>query len=439
VPRIRRFKVLDQLERGATPVPGKGRVLPIVFPDRETFRRQYEENISNGGVFVATDEFYAPGERVRIRLDLDFCAESMSLAADVVQWFGPDTIEAGGVPGVALKLVPDLATIRVRLGPLATGGRIAAVESAAPDVGERRSAPRSEARVRAVLHFGDGEQCEGWSRDLSTGGALVSTLAHAPCVDEEVEVTLRLRAMREIDVLDDEHSIPEMTIPGVVRRQLEGEGGQVLAVGVQFLPPPDRAEEMLDFLCVLKSTEQIRRPAEVSGSIEVLPVPDLVQSLARSTHEGTLTLLRGGELGMIMFRDGRICGASLGAVGGRKAIVRMLMWEDGRFEFESTLPSGLPSGEGDPIEWVLMEGLRLVDEMRRPGRPCFDLLSRMRLTKQGARESGEDFDKLDSALIELARVNTSLHRVVDAIAEPDPEIYDRIAELLSLELIKLDR
>jgi hypothetical protein len=61
--------------------------------------------------------------------------------------------------------------------------------------------------------------------------------------------------------------------------------------------------------------------------------------------EGTLTLMRGSEEGYVTIDHGLLC-AQLGDLQGRDALLAMLAWREGSFEFEALLEDGLVSGEG---------------------------------------------------------------------------------------------
>ena len=74
----------------------------------------------------------------------------------------------------------------------------------------------------------------------------------------------------------------------------------------------------------------------------------------------------------------------------------------------------------------------------RPGRAHFDPLARLVLPPVRRDAEEADLDKLDSAILDLATASLPVHRVVDTIPEPDPEIYERLAELIALDLVRLE-
>ena len=105
----------------------------------------------------------------------------------------------------------------------------------------------------------------------------------------------------------------------------------------------------------------------MSGVIEEIPLPDLLQLLSTSRKSGVLTVSTQGAVGRIYLRQGQIYFAAINedfAVSPHKAIFRMLTWTAGHFELE-------PGGEirvmeeiQESTEAILMEGMRQLDELR---------------------------------------------------------------------------
>lgn len=105
----------------------------------------------------------------------------------------------------------------------------------------------------------------------------------------------------------------------------------------------------------------------MSGVIEEIPLPDLLQLLSTSRKSGVLSVSTSGAVGRIYLRQGQIYFAAINedfAVSPHKAIFRMLTWTAGTFELE-------PGGEirvmeeiQESTEGILMEGMRQLDELR---------------------------------------------------------------------------
>jgi hypothetical protein len=107
----------------------------------------------------------------------------------------------------------------------------------------------------------------------------------------------------------------------------------------------------------------------VAGSIEEIPLPDILQLFAASRKTGLLVVRGTGDRrARLHIENGRIVHASLenaAQIGSRKALLRVLRWKSGTFELRpaKTVPQG--DRLTDTIEHLLMDGLRELDEIER--------------------------------------------------------------------------
>ncbi len=99
------------------------------------------------------------------------------------------------------------------------------------------------------------------------------------------------------------------------------------------------------------------------GSIQELPVPDIIQLVSVSGKTGMFMLVRGGERGYIYLRNGRIVHAELGNLKGEEAVYALAIWSSGDFQFS-------PGRENETITIektntsLLMEAARRLDEWK---------------------------------------------------------------------------
>jgi hypothetical protein len=109
-------------------------------------------------------------------------------------------------------------------------------------------------------------------------------------------------------------------------------------------------------------------PKSMSGSIEEIPLPDLIQLLSTSRKSGVLLVRTDHSAGRLFLRKGQIYFANLegnDSVPSRKAIVRMLSWTAGSFELEPPDESPVAEELEESTEALLMEGMRQLDEYNR--------------------------------------------------------------------------
>ena len=110
-----------------------------------------------------------------------------------------------------------------------------------------------------------------------------------------------------------------------------------------------------------------KRPVtkSMSGSIEEIPLPDLLQLLSTSRKSGVLVVRSDLGVGKIYLRKGQIYFASIDDsfnTGPRKAMYRMLAWTQGFFDLEPPDERAVLEELQDSTEGLLMEGMRQLDE-----------------------------------------------------------------------------
>ena len=104
----------------------------------------------------------------------------------------------------------------------------------------------------------------------------------------------------------------------------------------------------------------------MSGSIDEIPLPDLLQLLGSSKKSGILIIRSFDDVGKVFLRKGTIVFASindLATVPPLKAIFRLLTWTQGSFELAQPEERTLPGEVNATVQEVLMEGLRQSDEL----------------------------------------------------------------------------
>jgi len=99
------------------------------------------------------------------------------------------------------------------------------------------------------------------------------------------------------------------------------------------------------------------------GSIQELPVPDIIQLVSVSGKTGMFTLVRGSERGYIYLRAGQMVHARVGDLVGEEAVYALAIWSSGDFQFS-------PGEEPDAVTIeksntsLLMESARRLDEWK---------------------------------------------------------------------------
>ena len=108
----------------------------------------------------------------------------------------------------------------------------------------------------------------------------------------------------------------------------------------------------------------------ISGLIEEVPLPDILQLFSSSRKSGVL-VVDSRDLGKVYLDDGRVYYATINDdpdISPYKAFYRMLAWEEGRFALERLDERETFEDEIDEsIENLLMEGMKQLDEIQNLG------------------------------------------------------------------------
>ena len=107
--------------------------------------------------------------------------------------------------------------------------------------------------------------------------------------------------------------------------------------------------------------------SSMTGKIEEVPLPDLLQLFQTSKKNGML-VVRNDHEGRIYMRQGKVFYAVIDQnhdLGPQKSFFRIITWEKGDFELVAADQNEFMVELEESTEALLMEGLRQLDEMRR--------------------------------------------------------------------------
>jgi hypothetical protein len=125
------------------------------------------------------------------------------------------------------------------------------------------------------------------------------------------------------------------------------------------------ARVQLENVAAARRTSQART---MSGSIEEVPLPDLLQLFGTSKKSGVLVIRTDDDVGRIFMRKGIIYFAvinDLDDVPAMKSIYRMLSWPKGLFDLDPPDERQFPAEVSVSVQEILMEGLRQLDEFNQ--------------------------------------------------------------------------
>ncbi len=408
---MRRGQQVDSL-------PGVRPTLRVRFETLEEFRGEYQTNLVKGGLFLATRESLELRQEVDVELELAFASTSLRFPGEVVSVVGAELARAGGTPGVAVQLLVSPTALRAKLEPIAgqspgpAGGQ---------QPGERRRAPRAEARVVGNLSSSDASLAVR-TRDLSHSGVLVS-MDGVPLVPVGELVQLKLV-----------HPITgqELEVEGSVVRHVDSKGG-VPSLAVAFTEREAARPDVMLFVDDLHSLGHARKLAGISGPLEEVGFPGLLQSFANASPKGTLAVEHDREEGRVAFEGGLLVGARAGRVAGGKALARMLGWETGSFTFHAEVDDVDRVGDAMPLEPLLIDAARQFDEAKRLDPLPMSLDDDLHAT--GGARDGEPLSKTEEAVLDLAVAGFSVRGAIDVIPEEDHTILRALLGLIERGLV----
>jgi hypothetical protein len=175
----------------------------------------------------------------------------------------------------------------------------------------------------------------------------------------------------------------------------------------------------------------------MSGNLEEIPLPDLLQLFGTSRKAGVLVLRSAGREGRIYLTEGRIRFAEFeGApdVPPLKVLYRMLGWQTGSFALDPPDTRELPGAIDVSAQEVLMEGFRQQDELGQL-RTRFPSGGRMAL-KLPLVQHLRELDDADLDLLEAALTAENLDAFLDAVPGPDLESAQALLSLMQRGYLK---
>jgi len=124
----------------------------------------------------------------------------------------------------------------------------------------------------------------------------------------------------------------------------------------------------LEAAAAAQLSRQTRSSSSMTGKIEEVPLPDLLQLFGTSKKNGVLFIKAQKHCARIYMRQGRVYYALIDdnhELGPQKSFYRIVRWEEGDFELLPPDNQDFMVEMEDPTDHLLLEGLRQLDELRR--------------------------------------------------------------------------
>jgi hypothetical protein len=190
------------------------------------------------------------------------------------------------------------------------------------------------------------------------------------------------------------------------------------------------AKANLENVAAARRTTQART---MSGSIEEVPLPDLLQLFGTSKKSGVLVIrTEADDVGKIYMRKGVIYYASINDledVPPMKSIFRMLTWQKGLFDLDPPDEREFPNELTVSVQEVLMEGLRQLDEFNEIRNELPDLNTRLVLS-QPVIPPLRDLKPEELDILQLAHNYGHLETVLNKSLSTDLDTVQFILKLI---------
>jgi hypothetical protein len=384
----------------------------IEFEDAAAFLEEYERSLASGWIFVPSREDFELGEALEITLDLVFCGRSVRVLGVVTSRISrvlADLLErpAGAVVEFADGIEALDEMIRDTIASL--GRSLWQRRDAFGDVRAARSGPGGESGpASSAAHV------ESHARDLGRPGAVLEVAGLDLKIGERVSLQMTDPRTGELVALSG-HVVraPAAAAPAAA-------SGESAPVHAQLAEP--RATSVAS-----------ARRAGISGNLAGLSLPSLLQSIATSSHRGTLDINAPGLDAHLLFESNRLRYARAGKIEGVKALARLLECPDGEFSFEPTIREDEPDRPLTSIDGALMEAAHQLDELRRLQGALPPATVLLEKTEAGL---AIQLSETEAALLNHLNEPRSPSALLDSLPDPDAEIWKALIGLLDSGFVR---
>ncbi len=178
----------------------------------------------------------------------------------------------------------------------------------------------------------------------------------------------------------------------------------------------------------------------MTGSIDELPLVDLLQLFATSKKSGVLVVNHDDDVGRLYLRKGQIAFASINENTEPvplKSIYRLLTWETGTFEMQGPDEREFAEELNLSTEAILMEGMRHLDEVRRIS-PQLPALTARLVVPQPLTPLLKDLSEKELTLFQLAWNTGRVDTLLDRSRLTDLETWELLVKLVQKQYVRAE-
>ena len=179
----------------------------------------------------------------------------------------------------------------------------------------------------------------------------------------------------------------------------------------------------------------------MSGSIEEIPLPDLLQLLGTSKKSGVLVIRTEEDvIGRIYMRKGLVYFASINdmdEIHPFKSVFRMLSWTNGLFDLEPPDERTFANPLDMPVQGVLMEGMRQMDELNQIKERLPRLTSRLHMAMP-LQPALRDLKPQELDILQLVHNFGYFEQVLNQSPSSDLDTAQAILKLIDNGYLRVD-
>ena len=229
-----------------------------------------------------------------------------------------------------------------------------------------------------------------------------------------------------------------------IKRARLKEGDRVL-IGTSILKliSGDAPRDGMDAKRELENVAQARRTSQqrtMSGSIEEVPLPDLLQLFGTSKKSGVLVIRTEDDVGRIHLKKGNIAYAiinDLDEVQPLKSLYRMLTWQKGLFDLDPPEEREFPNEMNITVQETLMEGMRQLDEFNRIRDELPDLSTRVAISAPLIPPL-RDLKPEELDVLQLAHNYASFETILNKSLATDLETAEIVVKLVKSQYLRVE-
>jgi len=205
-----------------------------------------------------------------------------------------------------------------------------------------------------------------------------------------------------------------------------------------FLPRPINPEEMYSRVrqTLSRSDALTTGTKEIEGQLSHMSLADIIQFLHLNRKEGELRISSARKSGSVYIKDGDIYNAFTGGVDREKALYRLILWTEGKFEF-IPVPVTVAKKIRSTVSNLLMEGMRQADEFKK-NQSLYPRAGSLLSSVSEAANAAEGQAPVVHDVIQLVADYPRVEDLVEHCSQPDFIVYETIAALVAKKVLAVE-